>query len=163
MATEKDLKVGVRVDATATGLDQIERTRAGVEGVGAAAGHASDRAAEFGDAAAQGAEQAGGAFGRLRARINGAGEQIARIAAATAALGVVMPIDVERRIDGAAGIGAHKTSMLQDFERGRPIELDAIVGAVAELGRIVGVPCPMIDAIFALTRQKASLAGLYPH
>ena len=83
--------------------------------------------------------------------------------AIAAALGVVMPIDVERRIDGAAGIGAHKTSMLQDFERGRPIELDAIVGAVAELGRIVGVPCPMIDAIFALTRQKASLAGLYPH
>jgi 2-dehydropantoate 2-reductase len=78
-----------------------------------------------------------------------------------AKLGIVMPIDVERRIDGAAGIGAHKTSMLQDFERKRPIELDAIVGAVAELGRITGVPCPMIDAIFALTRQKAVLAGLY--
>ena len=82
--------------------------------------------------------------------------------AIAAALGVVMPIDVERRIDGAAGIGAHKTSMLQDFERGRPIELDAIVGAVAELGRIVEVPCPMIDSIFALTRQKAILNGLYP-
>lgn len=82
--------------------------------------------------------------------------------AIAAALGIAMPIDVERRIDGAAGIGAHKTSMLQDFERGRPIELDAIVGAVAELGRIVDVPCPMIDSIFALTRQKAILAGLYP-
>jgi 2-dehydropantoate 2-reductase len=78
-----------------------------------------------------------------------------------AKLGITMPIDVERRIDGAAGIGAHKTSMLQDFERGRPIELDAIVGAVAELGRIVGVPCPMIDAVYALTRQKAILAKLY--
>src|SRR5262249_44555297 len=76
-------------------------------------------------------------------------------------LGITMPIDVERRIDGAAGIGAHKTSMLQDFERGRPIELDAIVGAVADLGRITGVPCPMIDAIFALTRRKAILARLY--
>ena len=82
--------------------------------------------------------------------------------AIAAALGIAMPIDVERRIDGAAGIGAHKTSMLQDFERGRPIELDAIVGAVAELGRIVEVPCPMIDSIFALTRQKAILNGLYP-
>ncbi len=82
--------------------------------------------------------------------------------AIAARLGISMPIDVERRIDGAAGVGAHKTSMLQDFERGRPVELDAIVGAVAELGRIVDVPCPMIDSIFALTRQKAILAGLYP-
>lgn len=81
--------------------------------------------------------------------------------AIAAKLGVTMPIEVERRIDGAAAIGAHKTSMLQDFERGRPVELDAIVGAVAELGRIVGEPCPMIDAVFALTRQKAVIAGLY--
>ncbi len=82
--------------------------------------------------------------------------------AIAAKLGITMPIEVERRIDGAAGVGEHKTSMLQDFERGRPIELDAIVGAVAELGRIVGEPCPMIDAIYGLTRQKAILAGIYP-
>lgn len=82
--------------------------------------------------------------------------------AIAAKLGVTMPIDVERRIDAAAGVGDHKTSMLQDFERGRPIELDAIVGAVAEIGRIVGAPCPMIDAIYALTRLKAQLAGVYP-
>jgi 2-dehydropantoate 2-reductase len=81
--------------------------------------------------------------------------------AIAARLGITMPIEVERRIDGAAGVGEHKTSMLQDFERGRPIELDAIVGAVAELGRIVDVPCPMIDAIYGLTRQKAVLAGIY--
>ncbi len=80
--------------------------------------------------------------------------------AVAAKLGITMPIDVEKRIDGAAGIGEHKTSMLQDFERGRPIELDAIVGAVAELGRIVAVPTPMIDAIYALTRQKAAVAGI---
>ncbi len=80
--------------------------------------------------------------------------------AVAAKLGITMPIDVEKRIDGAAGIGEHKTSMLQDFERGRPIELDAIVGAVAELGRIVEVPTPMIDAIYALTRQKAAVAGI---
>ena len=75
-------------------------------------------------------------------------------------LGVAMPIDVESRINGAAATGEHKTSMLQDFERGRPIELDAIVGAVAELGDIVGVETPMVDAIYALTRQKAAAAGL---
>jgi 2-dehydropantoate 2-reductase len=77
-------------------------------------------------------------------------------------LGVKMPIPVEKRIAGAAGVGEHKTSMLQDFERGRPIELDAIVGAVAELGRLVGVPTPMIDTVYALTRHKAIKAGLYP-
>ncbi|WP_374372492.1 2-dehydropantoate 2-reductase [Dongia sp.] len=76
------------------------------------------------------------------------------------ALGVKMPVDIERRIDGAAAIGAHKTSMLQDFERGRPIELDAIVGAVSELGRLVAVPTPTIDMIYALTKQKAKVAGL---
>jgi 2-dehydropantoate 2-reductase len=76
-------------------------------------------------------------------------------------LGVTMPIPVEKRIDGAAGVGEHKTSMLQDFERGRPVELDAIVGAVAELGRLVGVPTPMIDTVYALTRHKAVKAGLY--
>jgi 2-dehydropantoate 2-reductase len=76
-------------------------------------------------------------------------------------LGVTMPIPVEKRIDGAAGVGEHKTSMLQDFERRRPIELDAIVGAVADLGRLVGQPTPMIDTIYALTRHKAARTGLY--
>jgi 2-dehydropantoate 2-reductase len=79
-----------------------------------------------------------------------------------AKLGIKMPIDVERRIDGAASVGEHKTSMLQDFERGRPIELDAIVGAVAELGDIVGIDTPMVDAAYALTRQKALTAGFLP-
>jgi 2-dehydropantoate 2-reductase len=77
-------------------------------------------------------------------------------------LGVQMPISVDKRIDGAAGVGEHKTSMLQDFERGRPVELDAVVGAVSELGRLVGVSTPAIDAIYALTRHKAVRAGLYP-
>jgi len=52
--------------------------------------------------------------------------------------------------------------MLQDFERGRPIELDAIVGAVAELGDIVGIDTPLVDAVYALTRQKAVAAGILP-
>jgi 2-dehydropantoate 2-reductase len=77
-------------------------------------------------------------------------------------LGITMPIAVEKRIDGATAVGDHKTSMLQDFERGRPVELDAVVGAVAELGRLVGQPTPMIDLMFALTKHKAIRAGLYP-
>jgi 2-dehydropantoate 2-reductase len=77
-------------------------------------------------------------------------------------LGVRMPIPVDKRIDGAAGVGEHKTSMLQDFERGRPVELDAVVGAVAELGRMVEVPTPMIDAVYAMTHHKAVRSGLYP-
>ena len=75
-------------------------------------------------------------------------------------LGITMPIDVESRINGAGSIGEHKTSMLQDFERGRPIELDAIVGPVAELGDIVGIDTPMVDAMYALTRSKAVAAGI---
>jgi 2-dehydropantoate 2-reductase len=92
----------------------------------------------------------------LARRIMGEAEAVA------AKFGIAMPIGVERRIDGAAAIGDHKTSMLQDFERGRPIELDAIVGAVAELGRLVDLPTPAIDSVFALTRQRAMLLGLYP-
>ena len=92
----------------------------------------------------------------LARRVMGEAEAIA------AEFGITMPIDVERRIEGAAGVGDHKTSMLQDFERGRPIELDAIVGAVAELGHLVDLPTPAIDAVFALTRQRALLLGLYP-
>jgi 2-dehydropantoate 2-reductase len=82
--------------------------------------------------------------------------------AVAARLGVTMPIDVERRIEGAAGVGEHKTSMLQDLERRRPTEIDAIVGAVAEVGDIVGQETPYIDAIYALVRQKAALLGVYP-
>jgi 2-dehydropantoate 2-reductase len=77
-------------------------------------------------------------------------------------LGVRFGVDVERRIDGAAAVGAHKTSMLQDLERGRPMEIDALVTAVQEMGRLVGVPTPAIDALLALVVQRARLAGCYP-
>ena len=77
------------------------------------------------------------------------------------ALGVRFPIDVDKRIEGAAAVGAHKTSMLQDLERGRPMEIDALVAAVQELGRLVGVPTPAIDAVLALVRQRARSAGRY--
>ncbi len=64
-------------------------------------------------------------------------------------LGIEFPIGIEQRIAGAERIGAHKTSMLQDIEAGRATEIDALCGAVAELGRLVGVPTPHIDAVYA--------------
>ncbi len=65
------------------------------------------------------------------------------------ALGVEFGISIDQRIKGAEEVGAHKTSMLQDIEAGRPTEIDAMVGAVTELGRLVGLPTPHIDAIYA--------------
>jgi 2-dehydropantoate 2-reductase len=64
-------------------------------------------------------------------------------------LGIDFGITLERRIEGAEKVGAHKTSMLQDIEMGRPTEVDAIVGAVAELGRLTHIPTPHIDAVYA--------------
>ena len=67
------------------------------------------------------------------------------------ALGVRFKITLEQRLAGAEAVGAHKTSMLVDVENGRALELEALVGAVVELGRITAVPTPTIDAIHAAT------------
>lgn len=75
-------------------------------------------------------------------------------------LGVKFPIDVDRRIDGGAAVGAHRTSMLQDLQAGRPLETEALVGSVQELGRITGTATPTIDTVLALTRLRAKSAGL---
>lgn len=77
-------------------------------------------------------------------------------------LGVKFAVEIEKRIDGANAVGAHKTSMLQDLERGRPVELDALLTAVIELGQLVGIKTPYCDTIFALARQRAQVAGCYP-
>ena len=77
------------------------------------------------------------------------------------ALGARFAVDVEKRINGAVAVGAHKTSMLQDLERGRPMEIDALVTAVQEMGRMVEVKTPYIDAVLALVRQRAREAGCY--
>jgi len=77
-------------------------------------------------------------------------------------LGVKFPIDVERRIDGGAAVGAHRTSMLQDLDAGRPMEIDALVGSVQELGRVTGTATPTIDTVLALTQLRGRSAGLYP-
>lgn len=67
------------------------------------------------------------------------------------ALGVRFKITLEQRIAGAEAVGAHKTSMLQDVEHGRALELEALVGSVVELGRITGQPTPNIEAVYAAT------------
>ena len=77
-------------------------------------------------------------------------------------LGARFAIDVDKRIDGAEKVGAHRTSKLQDLSMGRPMEIDAMVGAVAELGRLVGIATPTIDAVYALVRRRAIEAGCYP-
>ncbi len=77
-------------------------------------------------------------------------------------LGVRFPIPVDRRIDGARQVGAHKTSMLQDLERGRTLEIDALVTAVQETGRLTGVATPAIDTVLALTRAVATARGCNP-
>lgn len=77
-------------------------------------------------------------------------------------IGVHFRVDIERRINGAASVGAHRTSMLQDLEKGRPIELDALLSVVQEMGRLVEVNTPTIDAVLALTKQMGRVAGVYP-
>ena len=76
-------------------------------------------------------------------------------------LGVKFPIDVERRIDGGAAVGAHRTSMLQDLDQGRPMEIDALVASVQELGKITQTPTPIIDTVLGLVRLRARTANLY--
>ncbi len=71
-------------------------------------------------------------------------------------LGARFDKDVEARIAEARYVGDFKTSMLQDFEAGRPVEIDAMVGAVVELGQRVGVDTPLLTAIGALTRMRAT-------
>ncbi len=70
-------------------------------------------------------------------------------------LGVRFKISLEQRIAGAQAVGEHKTSMLQDVEHGRALELEALVGAVIELGRITETPTPTIAAVYAATRLLA--------
>ena len=75
-------------------------------------------------------------------------------------LGVKFPIDVERRIDGGAAVGAHRTSMLQDLDQGRPMEIDALVTSVQEVVRITKTPTPTIDVVLSLIKLRARSENL---
>ena len=77
------------------------------------------------------------------------------------ALGARFAVDIDKRMAGAAAVGAHKTSMLQDLERDRPLEIDALLTVVQELARLTGQPSPTIDTVLALIQQRARVAGVY--
>ncbi len=72
-------------------------------------------------------------------------------------LGVKFALTVDKRIAGGAEVGAHKTSMLQDLEKGRPLEIEALLGAVVEMSEWVGVDMPIGRALLALVRQRAGM------
>jgi 2-dehydropantoate 2-reductase len=69
-----------------------------------------------------------------------------------ARLGIAFRVDIDKRIAGAEKVGKHKTSMLQDVEAGRDPEIDALVGAVIELGNTVGEPVPHIEAVYVMVK-----------
>ena len=70
-------------------------------------------------------------------------------------LGVSFRVPLEKRIAGAESVGHHKTSMLQDVEASRPLEIDALLGSVVELARLTDTATPHIDTVFALTKLLA--------
>ena len=79
----------------------------------------------------------------------------------TGKLGLAFDTPMEKRVAAAAFYGNHKTSMLQDIEAAKPMEIDGLVGAVAELGRLTGVATPTIDTVLALLKGRARTMGLY--
>ncbi len=78
------------------------------------------------------------------------------VEAVATALGEKLPVSVDARIDGAGEVGEHKTSMLQDLEAGRALELDALTGAVVELAHLTGVEVPYLEMLYALVKLLAS-------
>ncbi|HXZ20319.1 MAG TPA: 2-dehydropantoate 2-reductase [Candidatus Acidoferrales bacterium] len=78
------------------------------------------------------------------------------------ALGFELPVSIEQRMAGAGAVGEHKTSMLQDLEAGRPLELEAIVGAVVELGEHLNIPMPYTRTVYACTRLLAQTQAKAP-
>jgi len=73
--------------------------------------------------------------------------------AVAAKLGIELPVSIDQRMAGAEKVGAHKTSMLQDLEAGRPMELEAVVGAVVELADRLGVPIPTTRTVYACAKM----------
>jgi 2-dehydropantoate 2-reductase len=77
------------------------------------------------------------------------------------ALGVQMQVSVDQRLEGANSVGEHKTSMLQDYEQGRPIELESIIGSVVELADTLGIEVPSINTLYGLSKMLGSNSGIY--
>jgi 2-dehydropantoate 2-reductase len=76
------------------------------------------------------------------------------------ALGITLTVSMDERIAMAAKVGAHRTSMLQDVEAGRPTELDALLGSVIELGRLTSVVTPTLEVIYDLTKARCRTSAL---
>ncbi len=85
--------------------------------------------------------------------VRGAMEEVDAVAGR---LGIEIPVSIDQRIRGAARVGDHKTSMLQDLEAGRPLEIDAITGSVVELAGRLGVPVPHLETIYASVKVLAA-------
>jgi len=96
---------------------------------------------------------------RLRALVKA---MMAECVTVGTAIGADLDIDLEARVKAVERIGAFRPSTLQDLEAGRKLEIEALIGVVAELGRIAGVPTPTIDVVYALARALAENLGLYP-
>jgi len=79
-------------------------------------------------------------------------EIMCEAAAVAARLGLDLPVSIDQRIAGAAKVGEHKTSMLQDLEAARPLELEAVVGAIVELGERLGVPMPHTRTVYGCAK-----------
>ena len=77
-------------------------------------------------------------------------------------LGIELPVSIDRRMAGAEKVGAHRTSMLQDLEAGRPMEVEAVMGAVLEVGERPGVPMPATQAVYACTTLLNEHKTRYP-
>ncbi len=97
-----------------------------------------------------------GTHGGARSAIKAITKEAAEFAEA---FDVRLPMDmyIKPRSGGSTAVGAHNTSMLQDYDHGRPLELDALAGSVAEIGRLVGVVTPTLDSSLALCRLKADV------
>ena len=84
---------------------------------------------------------------------------MSEVEAVAGKMGIEMPISIDQRIAGAEKVGEHKTSMLQDLEAGRPLELEAVVGAVVELGERLGVAMPHTRTVYACTRLLGAISS----
>ena len=80
------------------------------------------------------------------------------VASVARSLGVELPVSIEKRMAGAATVGAHKTSMLQDMEAHKPLELDALLGAVIEIAGWNDVEVPSLRALYGLAKLAESVA-----
>src|ERR1700691_133878 len=84
------------------------------------------------------------------------------VEAVSSKLGMELPVSIDQRMAGAEKVGEHRTSMLQDLEAGRPMELEALVGAVVELGERVGLPMPYTRTVYNCTKLLAQSAMAQP-